>query len=154
MQGTDVGSGQGLQRFLSAQAHSYDGALAELRAGSKRGHWIWYVLPQLRGLGVSHASRLYGIESIDEARAYLAHPTLGARLRECVAVIRMHRERRRIEEILGELDATKYRSCLTLFKRVDGPDSVFAQALADFFGGEEDPRTLELLGLAPPARDR
>jgi uncharacterized protein (DUF1810 family) len=154
MQGADVGDDPQLGRFLSAQAPSYDGALAQLRAGSKRGHWIWYILPQLRGLGVSHAARLYGLRSIEEARAYLAHPLLGARLRECVAAIGAHRERRRIEEILGELDAMKYRSCLTLFKQVEGPDSVFAQGLADFFGAEDDPRTLELLGLQRPARDR
>lgn len=134
-----------LERFLDAQERDYRGALAELRAGRKRSHWIWYVLPQLRGLGTSAMSTTYGIASPDEARAYLSHPVLGQRLRECVAAIALHRGRA-IEAILGEIDAVKYRSCLTLFASVDPHrPSVFAQALADFYGGSEDRQTRRLL---------
>ena len=134
-----------LARFVEAQARDYPSALAELRAGRKRTHWIWYVLPQLRGLGTSALSQRYGIVSLAEARAYAAHPVLGARLVECVQAIGSHKGRRSAEDMLGAIDAAKYRSCLTLFKQAAGPDSVFAAALADFFGGHEDERTLALL---------
>ena len=100
------------QRFAEAEVPAYMAALAELRDGRKRGHWIWYVLPQLRGLGASTNASLYGIGSLAEARAYLAHPSLGPRLRECVAAICRHRNRD-AEQILGG-DACKFRSCLTL----------------------------------------
>jgi uncharacterized protein (DUF1810 family) len=134
-----------LTRFLDAQSRDYAQALAELRSGRKRTHWIWYVLPQVRGLGMSQMSKTYGIESLTEAREYLAHPTLGSRLRECVAAIDGHNDRR-IEQILGDIDAIKYRSCLTLFKQADETrPSVFAQALEVFFDGCEDQATLELL---------
>jgi uncharacterized protein (DUF1810 family) len=138
------GDSTSLVRFVDAQADSYATALAELIAGRKRRHWIWYILPQMRGLGVSQLSNLYGIASLNEARAYLAHPILGPRLRESVAAIGRHKGAR-IEQILGDVDALKYRSCLTLFKQIDGESSVFARALDDFFEGREDERTLELL---------
>jgi uncharacterized protein (DUF1810 family) len=122
----------------------YARALAELRAGRKRSHWIWYVLPQLRGLGLSGMSKRYGIASLQEAREYLAHPLLGARLHECIAAIGEHHGTP-IEQVLGDLDAMKYRSCLTLFGTADPADARFAQALARHFGGRADERTLERL---------
>jgi uncharacterized protein (DUF1810 family) len=139
-----------LSRFLDAQQRDHAQALAELVAGRKRTHWIWYVLPQLRGLGTSPMSMQYGIESLAEARDYLAHPLLGPRLRQCVAAIDRHRGTR-IEQILGDIDALKYRSCLTLFKQVDNErPSVFAEALDAFFDGQEDPATLALLARPGP----
>lgn len=141
-----------LSRFLDAQALHYAQALAELRDGRKQTHWIWYVLPQLRGLGTSAMSTTYGITSLEEARAYLAHPVLGARLRECVQAIEHHKGQP-IERILGEVDAMKYRSCLALFEQVDEQrPSVFANALTDFFGGIEDPATRRLLAQGQPPR--
>ena len=134
-----------LQRFLDAQVRDYPTALAELRRGRKRSHWIWYVLPQLRGLGMSGNSQYYGIRSLDEARAYLAHPVLGPRLHECVEAIAAHKGTD-IATILGAVDAMKYRSCLTLFKAAAGEEAPFARGLDDFFGGDEDPKTIALLG--------
>lgn len=145
---TSIGDPFDLQRFVDAQARDYATALAELQRGRKRSHWIWYVLPQLRGLGLSGNSRYYGIGSLDEARAYLAHPVLGARLRECVAAIAGHRDTD-IAAILGALDAMKYQSCLTLFKAAAGAtaadSSLFGEALRDAFGGREDARTAAML---------
>lgn len=137
-----------LARFLEAQARDYPSALAELRAGKKRTHWIWYVLPQLRGLGRSRLSDFYGIGSLAEAQAYAAHPVLGARLLDCVQAIARH-DGKSAAAILGSVDAAKYRSCLTLFKRAAGPDSVFAAALVDLFDGREDQATLDLLAAGP-----
>jgi uncharacterized protein (DUF1810 family) len=137
----------GLGRFLDAQSRDYATAFAELRAGRKRTHWMWFVFPQLRGLGTSQFADFYGIASLAEARAYWSHPMLGARLRECVLAIGAHAGTP-IDGILGEIDAMKYRSCLTLFKQLDGADPVFAEALAMFFQGIEDERTLDLLATA------
>ena len=134
-----------LKRFAQAQSGDYEQALSELRGGRKRGHWIWYVLPQMRGLGMSSMSSRYGIASLDEAKAYLAHPVLGPRLCECVEAVCTHKGMS-AGQILGSLDAMKFRSCLTLFAEVDGPDSAFARALAQFFDNQRDPRTLDLLG--------
>lgn len=139
-----------LARFVEAQERDYRTALAELRAGRKRTHWIWYVLPQMRGLGTSGMSRHFGLASLDEARAYLAHPVLGPRLAECVRAIDEHKAKGAVA-ILGPVDAAKFRSCLTLFQRAAGPQSVFERALRDFFEGVEDARTCELLG-PPPDR--
>ena len=133
-----------LERFVEAQSGDYEQALSELRGGRKHGHWIWYVLPQLRGLGISSTSSYYGIGSLGEARAYLAHPVLGPRLRECVEAVALH-EGLSAEQIFGALDAMKFRSCLTLFAAADGRPSVFTQALDQFFDEERDPRTLELI---------
>lgn len=133
-----------LARFVAAQQADYPQALAELRAGRKRTHWIWYVLPQLRGLGSSGMSVRYGVGSMAEARAYLAHPVLGARLRECVAAINAH-EGRSADDILGAVDARKFRSSATLFAQVAGPGSVFQQALDRYFQGQPDPATLAIL---------
>jgi uncharacterized protein (DUF1810 family) len=134
----------GLARFLGAQADSFDTALAELQAGRKQTHWMWFVLPQLRGLGSSHFARLYGIASMEEAVAYLAHPVLGARLRQCVAAISAHPQRS-ARQMLGDVDAAKFRSCLTLFCAASGGEALFESALALFFEGQRDPKTLALL---------
>jgi len=132
-----------LQRFLDAQDGIYETALAELSAGSKRSHWMWFIFPQLRGLGLSPTAQFYGISSLDEARAYLQHPVLGTRLRECVEAM-LPWEGRPAEQILGSIDALKLRSSLTLFDRVK-PHALFADGLAAFFRGERDERTLALL---------
>ena len=140
----------GLGRFIEAQAGSYATALAELRAGAKRTHWIWFVLPQLRGLGTSPMAERYGIASLAEARAYLAHPLLGPRLIECVQALLAHRGRS-AAAMLGALDALKLRSCLTLFARAAPGEGPFDQALQQFFGGVPDAMTLRLLGQADAA---
>jgi len=136
-----------LTRFVDAQSKDYEQALSELRCGRKRGHWIWYILPQMRGLGLSSTSAYYGIGSLDEAKAYLVHPILGLRLRECVEAVAMH-DGVSAEQIFGSLDALKFRSCLTLFATVESHPSVFAQALTQFFGSGRDQRTLALLARA------
>jgi uncharacterized protein (DUF1810 family) len=133
-----------LQRFIRAQKGIYETALAELRAGSKQSHWMWFIFPQLRGLGHSATATYYGIASLDEARAYLGHPLLGVRLRQCVEALLPWSERRTATQILGSIDALKLRSSLTLFDRAE-PEAVFAAGLAAFFGGESDERTLALL---------
>ena len=134
-----------LDRFVHAQQGSYDQALAELRAGRKTGHWIWFVLPQLRGLGRSSTAYEYGIAGRAVAEAYLAHPLLGARLRECVQALLAHTDRS-AGRILGDVDATKFRSCLTLFDAVSGSaDEPFRRALDAFYAGEPDAATLALL---------
>lgn len=133
-----------LQRFVDAQRDTYETALRELREGHKRTHWMWYVLPQLRGLGRSAMAERYGIADADEARAYIAHPVLGPRLRECVQAMLRHRTAS-AEDILGGVDAMKFRSCLTLFMEVAPHVPEFEQALRRFHGGERDLRTMELL---------
>lgn len=135
----------GLARFVEAQAHTYADALAELRDGRKESHWMWFVFPQIAGLGTSPTSRFYAIASLDEARAYLAHPLLGARLRECTEAVLAHAGMS-AETIFGGIDAVKLRSSMTLFDRVAGADNPFDRCLAAFFGGERDARTLALLG--------
>lgn len=132
-----------LERFVRAQEGRYGQALAELQAGRKTGHWIWFVLPQLRGLGRSTTAHEYGLDGRAEAQAYLAHPLLGARLRECVQAMLAHRGRSAVS-ILGDVDALKFRSCLTLFDAVS-TEALFGQALDAFYGGERDPATLALL---------
>lgn len=134
-----------LDRFLQAQEGHYPQALAELTAGRKASHWIWFVLPQLRGLGRSSMAHAYGITGRAEAGAYLAHPVLGTRLRECVRAMLAH-EGLSAARILGDVDAMKFRSCATLFDAVAGaPGNLFAQALQRFYGGERDEATLRLL---------
>jgi uncharacterized protein (DUF1810 family) len=135
-----------LDRFVSAQSTTYDQALAELRTGRKTGHWIWFVLPQLRGLGKSSMSEHYGIANRAEAHAYLTHPLLGPRLAECVRATLAH-SGETAADLLGEVDALKYRSCLTLFEAVgEGePHDLFVKALSQFYGGQGDPATLALL---------
>ena len=133
-----------LDRFLTAQndGGTYDHALAELRGGSKRGHWMWFVFPQIAGLGQSATSRLYAISSLDEARAYLAQPLLGKRLRLCVEALQ-DLVGSSATEVFGEIDAIKLRSSLTLFWQAGG-GAIFEAALMRW-SGSPDPRTLELL---------
>ena len=133
-----------LDRFLTAQAPVIDAVLDELRAGRKRTHWMWFVFPQLRGLGHSQMAWHFGIASRDEAAAFIAHAVLGPRLRECVEAVLAVRGRT-AHEIFGSPDDLKLRSCLTLFAEVAGGDSVFDRALRQYFGGQPDPATLDLL---------
>jgi uncharacterized protein (DUF1810 family) len=134
-----------LERFVSAQAPVIATVREELRAGRKRSHWMWFVFPQLRGLGLSSTARHYGIASLDEARAYLAHPVLGPRLRECCTLLLAVPERS-AHEILGSPDDLKLRSCLTLFMLAAPAETVFRQGLERFYGGHPDPKTLALCG--------
>ena len=136
-----------LDRFLAGQRDTYEGALAELRAGRKTGHWIWFVFPQLAGLGQSELSRDYAIASLDEARAYLAHPVLGARLHESAAAL-LAMDGPSAVDILGSVDAMKVRSSMTLFHRAAPDDAVFAEVLARFYEGAPDRSTDALLGAA------
>lgn len=140
-------TGAFLDRFLQAQARDYEQALAELKAGKKRTHWIWYVLPQLRELGRSQMARDYGIRDRQEAVDYMAHPVLGPRLVACVYALLSHPQRSAVE-MLGEVDAMKFRSCLTLFGAVAPHEACFALALTTFYGGEPDAQTLRLLAAA------
>lgn len=133
-----------LQRFLDAQAPQVGDVLAELKRGRKLSHWMWYFFPQLRGLGVSSTAQFYGIESLDEAIAYLDHEVLGPRLCECVALMNTHRNKT-AEQILGVVDAMKFRSSLTLFAKASNDEPVFIEALDRYFDGQPDPRTLDLL---------
>lgn len=134
-----------LQRFVDAQSRNFDAALSELRRGRKRTHWMWYVFPQLRGLGTSHMATRYGLNGIEEARAYLDHPVLGRRLFACVDAALSHRTRT-AESIFGHPDCLKFRSCLTLFERAAPGEPEFAEALDQFYGGRPDPLTLRALG--------
>ena len=136
--------GHDLQRFIDAQEGTYAGALRELRVGRKAGHWIWFVFPQIAGLGRSELSRYYAIGSLDEARAYLAHPVLAARLRECAAAL-LAVDGRSAEQILGPVDAAKVRSSMTLFHRADPSELIFAAVLDRYYAGLSDPSTDELL---------
>ena len=133
-----------LQRFIDAQQGVVDTAIAELRAGRKRTHWMWFVLPQLRGLGHSLMADRYGLEGMGEAQAYLSDPLLGGRLRECVATLLTHAGIRSAAEVMGVVDAIKLHSCLTLFEAAGG-GALFARALDAFYGGERDRRTLAML---------
>ncbi len=133
----------GLVRFVEAQAASYDDALAELTLGRKRSHWMWYVFPQLAGLGTSAMAQRYALASTDEARAYLAHPLLGPRLVAAAQAVLAHAGTP-AQAILGSPDDLKLRSSATLFARVSPPGSVFHRLLDAFFGGEADPLTERL----------
>ena len=136
----------GLQRFVDIQDEGhYLMAVGELRAGRKRSHWMWFVFPQLAGLGRSQVAQLYAIRSLDEARAYAAHPVLGTRLRACAAAM-LSVPDRSAEAILGETDAMKLRSSMTLFHRADPTETVFAAVLVRFFDGVADPLTEARLG--------
>ena len=132
-----------LQRFVRAQQDTYADALAEIRAGLKRSHWMWFVFPQYRGLGMSPTSQRYAIRSGDEAQAYLDHPVLGPRLIESFAAVLD--SARSVHQIFGSPDDRKLKSCATLFAAVAPDAPVFQQVLADKFAGERDQRTLELL---------
>ena len=133
-----------LERFVAAQRPAYDAVVTELRAGRKTGHWIWFIFPQVAGLGRSQMSQHYAIASLDEARAYLAHPVLGARLHECAALV-LATGARTAPDIFGELDAMKVRSSMTLFHRAAPDDPVFRAVLERFYGGVADPATDALI---------
>ena len=133
-----------LRRFLDAQAPVYAQVCSELRAGRKRSHWMWFIFPQIQGLGYSPLARKFAIASLQEAKAYLDHPILGARLKElCRLVNRV--EGRSIEEIFGYPDDLKFRSSMTLFAHAASDDQIFRDALEKYFNGEDDPATVERL---------
>ena len=132
-----------LSRFTSAQEGIYDNVLAELKSGQKRSHWMWYIFPQLDGLGRSATARRYAIKSIEEALAYLNHPVLGSRLLECANTI-LALEGKTVSEIFGYPDDRKLKSSMTLFSEV-ATNSVFVRVLDKYFQGERDDRTLQLL---------
>jgi uncharacterized protein (DUF1810 family) len=131
-----------LRRFVAAQdaGGTYQQAVAELRGGRKTSHWMWFVFPQIAGLGYSATSRMFAISSLEEARAYLAHLVLGLRLVECVTIV-AQTQGRTAEQIFGGIDAQKLRSCVTLFLRADPGQPVFGQVLAEYFDGRPDPAT-------------
>ncbi len=133
-----------LSRFVEAQNPIWTRVVAELRAGRKTSHWMWFVFPQIAGLGHSPMAQRYAIGSLDEAAAYLAHPILGARLDETTRLV-LAVEGRAIDDILGPPDDLKFRSSVTLFSRVPGASSVFEEALQKYFSGEPDPLTLQRL---------
>ncbi len=141
-----------LERFVDAQDAVFDAVRRELSAGRKTSHWMWFVFPQLRGLGRSGTARYYGIGSPDEAAAYLAHPVLGTRLRECVRIIMQSNNT--AHQIFGSPDDVKLRSSLTLFSQVAPDEILFKLALQRFFGGEADPLTVASLGIRSGASGR
>ncbi|WP_323676260.1 DUF1810 domain-containing protein [Halorubellus sp. PRR65] len=134
-----------LERFVDAQDPVIDDVKRELRAGRKRSHWMWFVFPQIAGLGSSERSRRYAIESIEEARAYLAHPALGPRLRECTELV-LSIDGRTANEIFGSPDDRKFRSSMTLFEAAADDGGLFADALAAYYDGDRDLETLNRLG--------
>lgn len=134
------------ERFVAAQKRDYDRALAEIRAGRKRSHWMWYIFPQLKELGYSFNAKFYGINGPDEARAYLAHPVLGPRLIEISEAL-LELDGSDPEAVMGQVDALKLRSCMTLFACVSGDGSVFRRVIDKYYGGEPDKETLALIGM-------
>jgi uncharacterized protein (DUF1810 family) len=138
---------EGLERFVQAQDGVYEQACAELRSGSKQTHWMWFIFPQIKGLGASEMAARYAIASLDEARAYLEHPVLGTRLRECAAIV-VGLEGKTVEEIFGYPDDLKFHSSMTLFAQaaeMSEEDLVFSAALDKYFGGKEDAATMQRL---------
>ncbi|MDO8355905.1 MAG: DUF1810 domain-containing protein [Nitrospirota bacterium] len=133
-----------LQRFLDAQERVYDAVLGELRAGRKSSHWIWFIFPQVTGLGHSGTAQKFAITSLDEAKAYLQHPILGPRLRECTQ-LSITVDGRSAEEIFSSPDNLKFRSCLTLFMTATTDNKVFKDALLKYFDGKPDTVTLDIL---------
>ena len=133
-----------LSRFLAAQEPQYAQVLDELKRGRKVHHWMWYIFPQLSGLGHSETSRFYAISTLDEAKAYLRHPVLGARLRECTDLV-VSVSGRSLVDIFGSVDALKFRSSMTLFTLATTDNALFRAALDKYCGGHPDPLTIELL---------
>jgi uncharacterized protein (DUF1810 family) len=133
-----------LQRFVSAQDSIYSAVIAELRNGRKRTHWMWFIFPQVAGLGVSSISKKYAIKSSAEAHSYINHPVLGYRLRECTQAV-LDVQGRSAHDIFGSPDDIKLLSSMTLFAAITPPDSLFAQVLAAYFGGNRDAKTIEFL---------
>jgi uncharacterized protein (DUF1810 family) len=136
------------EHFVEAQDRVYPSVLAELEAGEKRTHWMWFIFPQLRALGRSATAQRYGLQSLEEARAYLRHPVLGARLIACTRLVNAV-EQRTAHQIFGSPDDLKFRSSMTLFARAAPDEPLFRDALAKYYGGVEDPLTVELLAVAP-----
>ena len=134
-----------LERFIKAQNTTYEEALSEIKMGKKRSHWIWFIFPQMKGLGLSHMSQFYGIENIDEAREYLTHPVLGSRLVEISEALLNLQENDPAVVMGGSPDDMKLQSSMTLFAAVSDDNSVFHRVLDKFFGGEKDRKTLEIL---------
>jgi uncharacterized protein (DUF1810 family) len=145
---TGDGDPYALERFIDAQERSFEVALAEIRSGRKRSHWMWYVFPQIAGLGRSGMSQLYGIRDVAEAKAYLNHPLLGSRLIQCFEAA-LSIDGQTARRIFGSPDDLKFRSCASLFASVSPRGSVFEQALHKYFAGVPDSRTLEALAAAP-----
>lgn len=133
-----------LQRFVRAQETTYEEVISELKGGVKLGHWMWFVFPQLKGLGTSEMSNVFGISGREEAQAYLEHPVLGDRLRDCTRLV-LSVEGNSITEIFGFTDAKKFRSCVTLFARSSKNDDIFDSALKKYFNGVPDRLTLDRL---------
>jgi uncharacterized protein (DUF1810 family) len=133
-----------LARFVTAQQDTYDDAIEELRHGRKRGHWMWFVFPQVAGLGSSYAAQRFAISSLDEARAYLQHPVLGPRLHECAEAMLGNTEAT-ARQILGDIDAMKLRSSMTLFQLAAPQESVFARVIDRFYEGAPDAETIRRL---------
>ena len=133
-----------LQRFVDAQQHVFAGVIAELKQGSKRGHWMWFIFPQLKGLGRTAQSKFFGISSVQEAAAYLRHAVLGPRLIECTQLVNAI-EGRSAEDIFGEIDAMKFRSSMTLFAHATPENQMFTDALGKYYAGEFDLLTLDYL---------
>lgn len=133
-----------LNRFIEAQDSSYNNAIRELRAGQKSSHWSWFVLPQVIGLGSSAMSIKYALSGLDEAKAYFNHPILGTRLKETIATLIVH-EGTNASHILGDVDAKKLQSCLTIFNLVDNHEDLFQKALDKYFDGKQDVNTLAIL---------
>ena len=141
----DPGPAPDLDRFVAAQAPVFDDVLAELSAGTKRSHWMWFVFPQLASLGRSATARHFGLIDLAHAQAYWRHPLLGPRLRECCARLDALPAATTALQVFGPVDALKLRSCLTLFERVAPAEPLFAQLLQRWYGGERDPLTLQAL---------
>lgn len=133
-----------LQRFVDAQADSFEQVRSELRAGYKQSHWMWFIFPQIQGLGSSSTARSFAISSLVEAQAYLDHVVLGPRLRECTRLVNFV-EGRSIDQIFGYPDNLKFRSCMTLFARATSDNQIFLDALQKYFGGQLDQLTLQRL---------
>ena len=133
-----------LQRFVDAQAPVYAQVFSELRSGHKRSHWMWFIFPQVEGLGSSTLARRFAISHLEEAKAYLKHPVLGPRLRECTGLVNLA-QGRSIDQIFGHPDDLKFRSSMTLFAEATSDNEIFNEALRKYFGGEADASTLELL---------
>lgn len=135
-------------RFLNAQEPIYADVLQELRAGDKASHWMWFIFPQLRELGRSPTARFYGLENLVQARQYLNHPVLGARLKECTQLVMQHHDKSALE-ILHHPDNLKFRSCMTLFMLADPNEPLFSSALDTFFKGDADDMTIQLVNRMP-----
>lgn len=141
-----LGDPYNLERFVKAQQNDYERALAEIKGGRKRSHWMWYIFPQFQGLGLSAMSKRYAIKSLAEASAYLEHPILGSRLTKCIEAV-LNVKGRSVHEIFDSPDDMKLKSCATLFAYVSPNGSVFEQLLDTFFQGEHDLKSLQLLEL-------